>query len=235
MNKQRPYYLWCGLRCLFEMRVPVSFNNIDQVIDCVVSSAHYISVVYLVLTQDSLHCIEIQVCGCVWSNVREVDSWIIQYQSITSSLLLMLWTDIVITIHDLPPLSFFLNVMCGGCLFNRMPKPSSSRCNSVVTHNRNTKNTKFITHECRPHLNNSLVNEWLHSIKDDTDQVACTTHSNNLTTSTFTIFGTFNDTRQVKKLNFSTLEATLGIHALQVRVLVIGIPYSGSRQECKLE
>jgi len=52
-------------------------------------------------------------------------------------------------------------------------------------------------------LNNTLIGHGLLTIKHDQNERAGSANTDNLLTTTFTIFGTLNDTWQIKQLNLS--------------------------------
>ena len=54
-------------------------------------------------------------------------------------------------------------------------------------------------------LNDFLMREGLGDVEDDADEITGTCSTNDLSTATLTVFGSLNDTREVKKLNFGTL------------------------------
>lgn len=54
-------------------------------------------------------------------------------------------------------------------------------------------------------LDYSLVNQRLVHIKDDENEVAGLGDCNNLSTTTFSVFGTFNNTRKIENLNLGTI------------------------------
>lgn len=50
-----------------------------------------------------------------------------------------------------------------------------------------------------------LVSQGLEDVQNDKDQVCCPSHSNNLPSSSLSVLSTFNNPRQVKKLDLGTL------------------------------
>lgn len=54
-------------------------------------------------------------------------------------------------------------------------------------------------------FNDSLIHQGLVHVEDDENKVTGFGHSNNLSTSTLTIFGTFNNTGKIENLNLSTV------------------------------
>jgi len=55
------------------------------------------------------------------------------------------------------------------------------------------------------YLDDLLVGKWSQRVEHNHNQVAGTSDSDDLTTTTLTVLGTFDDTRQVQQLNLGTL------------------------------
>jgi hypothetical protein len=51
-------------------------------------------------------------------------------------------------------------------------------------------------------FDDSFVLHWAGCVQHDNNQIACSGHGDDLFTTTFTVFGTFDDTRQIQKLDF---------------------------------
>ena len=54
-------------------------------------------------------------------------------------------------------------------------------------------------------LDDSLINQRLVHVKDNENEVASLGHSNDLTTTTLSVFGTLNNTRKIENLDLSTV------------------------------
>lgn len=54
-------------------------------------------------------------------------------------------------------------------------------------------------------LDNFLVLKWFQHVQNNEDQAASSGNGNDLSSSSFSVFGTFNDTWQVQELDFGSL------------------------------
>jgi hypothetical protein len=71
-------------------------------------------------------------------------------------------------------------------------------------------------------LDDALVSHWLLAVEHDQNESASSGDTNDLLTATFTVFGTFNDTWQVKQLNFGTAIVVDTRYTSQRRELIVG-------------
>lgn len=71
-------------------------------------------------------------------------------------------------------------------------------------------------------LDDPLVSHWLHDIENDENKVASSCDTDDLFTSTFTILSSFNNTREIEKLDCGSLVLVDTRDACQCCKLVIG-------------